>query len=156
MSFRRRGRRYRLDRSLPDDEASYSASTNRPQPYAGITPESWAMTVLLASLRRLEAEVNNMGVGQLVEVLEIRASSTDSLAIIFRATWFNGPVGLYLDTQTRLSEEDYTSVESPGRPIGSSSPEQLSFDIAHLMIGEPFGEEAVTGPDDRGIRWLLL
>lgn len=125
--------------------------------YKGVTADSWSLVVALASLRRLESSVNAVeGVGQLVEIKELHILSPYSFSIVFEAQWIEGLVGLHLEAETMLSEEDYTSVEREGIPVGHSAPEQLAFDVAHLMIGEPFGEDCVSPPDEGGVRWLRL
>lgn len=116
---------------------------------SAITQSSWSALTINAVLNRLEEDSS-------FKLCEIRLQSVESFSIIFAAPWLEGLFGLYLDGSLMLSEDAYPSVEASDVPIRMVSPDQLAFDIVHLMIGEPFDDADVSKPDQFGIRWLHL
>ena len=111
------------------------------------------MGTVLASLDAFRREAALPG-GTRMEIINVEVSSPDSLSLLFRLDGLDGPVGLRLDTATRLPDD--LVARGPDHRAGDSSPGELAFDIVNLIIGEPFGEEGLGPPDAGGVRWRDL
>jgi hypothetical protein len=107
----------------------------------------------------MSAALRRLGQDHQVEVVEVRLLGPDELAILFRpvgvgAAWTGPPWGVRLTATTPIADE----IVARGRDhrAGDSSPEELAFDLANLIIGEPFGEDSLSRPDAQGVRWRRL
>jgi hypothetical protein len=123
-----------------------------PFPGGKIEADSWAVKVMSAALRHL-------GKDHHVTVVEVRLLGPHELAILFLpvgvgAAWTGPPCGVRLSSTTPIADE----IVARGRDYraGDASPEELAFDLANLIIGEPFGDGSLSRPDAQGVRWRRL
>jgi hypothetical protein len=107
----------------------------------------------------MAAALRRLGQDHLVEVVEVRLLGPDELAILFRPLWVDvvwtgPPWGLRVTATTPIADE--LVARGHDHRAGDASPEELAFDLANLIIGEPFGEDSLSRPDAQGVRWRRL
>lgn len=90
-------------------------------------------------------------------VTVLKAEVIDAEVVFqFVCAWLDGPIGLRVSPEVKLPMTGFTSTDERGLSLVESDLDDVAFDIAVLLMCEPFGPDAVGSPDNAGVRWMRL